>query len=153
MSARQLLTAVGNPAWLCFCWFGISSGAGLLATVARFQAGSLTRPVALDVGREVFALLNQIELLMLVAFLVLIRVTGQARGYLVVGGALALIVMLQSAWLLPTLSARTDIVLAGGTPPESMTHALYSGLEIVKLGLLLGGGFSALAKPAASRRG
>ena len=113
----------------------------------------MTRPVALDVGREVFGLLNQVELLMLVTFLVLIRVTGQARGYLAVGGALALIVMLQSAWLLPALSARTDIVLAGGTPPESMAHALYSSLEVVKLSLLLGGGFSALAKPAASRHG
>ena len=114
----------------------------------------MTRPVALDVGREVFGLLNQVELLMLVTFLVLIRITGQARGgYLAVGGALALIVMLQSAWLLPALSARADIVLAGGTPPESMAHALYSSLEVLKLGLLLGGGFSALAKLAASRHG
>lgn len=153
MSARRLFTAFQNPAWLCFCWFGIAAGAGLLATVARFQAGSITRPVALDVGREVFGLLNKVELVMLIVFLVLIRVTGQARQYLFVGGALALIVMVQSAWLLPELSARTDIILAGGTPPESMAHALYSSLELLKLGLLLVCGFGALAKPAGSHGG
>ncbi len=134
-----------NPAWLCFTWFGMTAGVSLLATPARFAADSITRPVALDVGREVFSVLNKAELALLVALLVLVRISGQARRFLLLGGGLAVIVIVQSAWLLPELSSRTDLVLAGQPLPPSNAHAAYSILELVKLGLLLWAGFTALA--------
>ncbi len=145
----RFLTAIRNPAWLCFTWFGINAGVGLIATPARFNTPSITRPVALDVGREVFTVLNKVELALLVALLILVRTTGLARRYLLVCGALALIVVVQSAWLLPELAERARIIVAGDTPPASMAHALYSGLELAKLGLLLWTGFSALAARSA----
>ena len=141
---KRLSTALKNPAWICFTWFGINAGIGLIATPARFNAPSSSRTVALDIGREVFTVLNKVELALLVALLVLVRTTGLARRFLLLCGALALIVVVQSAWLLPELAERTRIIVAGDTPPASMAHAIYSVLELIKLGLLLWIGFMAL---------
>jgi len=49
--------------------------------------------------------------------------------------------------LIPELSARTDMIIAGGTPPPSMAHAVYSTLELVKVGLLLFVGWKTLSAP------
>lgn len=143
--SRRLVAAIRNPAWLCFTWLGISLGIGLIATPARFDAPTVTRPVALDIGREVFTALNRVELALLVGLLILVRTSGNARRYVLHCGALALIVIAQSAWLLPELAERSRLIVAGGTPPPSAAHALYGGLELVKLGLLLWIGISALA--------
>jgi len=123
----------------------------MIATPVRFTAGSVTRPVALDVGRVVFAALNKAELVALVLLLVAVRLSGRARKWWAFCGVLALIVLAQGAWLIPELAARTDIILAGGEPPASHAHSIYSSLELVKIGLLLVLGFSALAEKDPSR--
>jgi hypothetical protein len=121
-------------------------GISMIATPVRFSAGSITRPVALDVGRVVFAALNKAELVALVLLLVVVRLSGRARKWWAVCGILTLIVLAQGTWLIPELAARTDIVLAGGEPPASHAHAIYSSLELAKIGLLLLFGFIALAE-------
>jgi len=135
---KQVIRTIGNPAWLCFAWIGINLGVGLVATPARFATPGLSRELALLVG-----------------LLVLIRTSGLARRYILFGAALALIVIIQSAWLLPELAARSDMVVTGETPPESAVHAIYGTLEIIKLGLLLWLGVAALtpAVNSASGRG
>jgi len=140
----RIRNALINPAWVCFIWAGITVGISMIATPVRFTASTVTRPVALDVGRVVFAALNKAELLALVLLLVVVRVAGLARRWWALCAALALIVMAQGVWLIPELAARTDIVIAGGEPPASYTHAIYSSLELVKIGLLLFCGFSSL---------
>ena len=137
-----------NPAWVCFTWLGMTVGVTLIATPVRFTAGSITRPVALDVGRVVFAALNKAELLALVLLLLVVRVSGRSAGLWASSAALALIVLAQGAWLIPELAARTDIILAGGEPPPSHAHAIYSTLELAKIGLLLYVGARSLARPA-----
>ena len=42
-------------------WAGIVIGVSFIATIAKFDAPSLTLPVALDVGRHTFAPLARIE--------------------------------------------------------------------------------------------
>jgi hypothetical protein len=59
---------------------------------------------------------------------------------------LILIVLAQGAWLIPELAARTDIVMTGGELPPSSAHAIYSSLELIKIGILIFLGFSSLAK-------
>ena len=138
--------ALLNPAWICFIWVGITVGVSMLATPVRFTAASITRPVALDVGRVVFAALNKVELVALVLLLIVVRVAGLARRWWALGAALTLIVLAQGLWLIPELSVRTDIIMAGGEPPPSNAHAIYSSLELVKIGLLLYCGFTSLAR-------
>lgn len=140
----QIRNAVLNPAWVCFLWVGITVGVSMIATPVRFTAISITRPVALDVGRVVFTALNKSELALLVALLVVVRVAGLARQWWGICAFLALIVIAQGVWLIPELSARTDVILAGGEPPQSYAHAIYSSLELAKIAALLFFGFSAL---------
>jgi hypothetical protein len=106
----------------------------------------MTRPVALDVGRVVFAALNKAELVALVALLVVVRIAGLTRRWWGFGAILALIVLAQGVWLIPELAARTDIIIAGNEPPASHAHAIYSMLELAKIGLLLFLGFSTLTE-------
>ena len=42
-------------------WFGMLLGVSFLATPAKFLAPSLTLGVALDIGRQTFAILNKVE--------------------------------------------------------------------------------------------
>lgn len=140
----RIRNALINPAWICFLWAGITVGISMIATPVRFTALTITRPVALDVGRVVFAALNKAELVALVLLLVVVRVAGLARRWWALCAALALIVLAQGAWLIPELAARTDIIIAGGEPPASYAHAIYSSLELVKIGLLLFCGFTSL---------
>ena len=78
-------------------------GVTMIATPVRFTAGTITRPIALDVGRVVFAALNKAELAALVILLIVIRASGAAAKYWSIAAALALIVIAQSAWLGPEL--------------------------------------------------
>ena len=73
---QRIRNALRNPAWVCFTWLGMTIGVSLIATPMRFAAESITRPVALDVGRVVFAAFNKAELLALV--LLLIGMMGEA---------------------------------------------------------------------------
>ena len=144
--SQRIRNALLNPAWVCFMWAGMTVGISIIATPVRFTAVSITRPVALDVGRVVFAALNKAELLALVLLLVIVRVSDRSRHLWAWCAILILIVLAQGAWLLPELAARTDIIMAGGEPPPSSAHAFYSSLELIKMGLLLFLGFSSLAK-------
>ena len=144
--SQRIRNALLNPAWVCFMWAGMTVGISMIATPVRFTAVSISRPVALDVGRVVFAALHKAELLALVLLLMIVRVSGRSRELWAWCGILILIVLAQGAWLIPELAARTDIIMAGGELPPSAAHAIYSSLELVKIGLLLFLGFSSLAK-------
>ncbi len=139
-------SAVRNPAWILFTWFGMTAGVSLLATPVRFTAATITRPIALDVGRVVFLALNKVELMALVLLLIVVRVSGRSRSMWVVCGALALILVAQSAWLLPELAARTQMVIDGQQLPQSSVHVVYSTLELAKLAILFVTGFVALSE-------
>lgn len=136
--------ALLNPAWVCFLWAGMTIGVAMIATPARFTADTITRPIALDVGRAVFAALNKAELVALVLLLIVVRVSGQSVRFWSLCAALALIVIAQSVWLTPELAERTQMIIDGIEPPKSYAHALYSTLELLKLALLLYFGFSTL---------
>ena len=86
----------------------------MIATPVRFTAASITRPVALDVGRVVFAALNKVEFVALVLLLVIVRLSGSARRMWAYCAALVVIVLLQGAWLIPELAARKDNLGACG---------------------------------------
>jgi len=141
---KCVMAILRNPAWVCLIWFGMTAGVSMLATPVKFTAATLTRPVALDVGRVVFAALNKAEFVALIILLVVVRMTGKARELWAFCGILTLILMAQSVWLLPELSARTEQIIAGIEPGASIAHAAYSILEVSKLLLLLYMGFRSL---------
>lgn len=143
-SRKRFLNLVRNPAWVCLVWFGMTAGVSLLATPARFSAPTITREIALDVGQVVFAALNKAEFVALIILLILVRLSGQAKHLWAASAALALILIAQSLWLLPELSARTQQIVAGMEPAPSIAHAAYSVLELSKLLILLYAGFRSM---------
>ena len=149
---QRIRNALLNPAWVAFLWVGMIVGISMVATPARFGAGSITRAIALDVSRDVFAVLNKVELVALVILLIIVRASGQAARFWGLCGAIALIVIAQSVWLAPELSARTDLIIDGVVPPKSYVHAIYSSLELLKIGLLLFLGFTSLGRSASDPR-
>jgi hypothetical protein len=141
---KPYLRLLRNPAWLCFAWFGMTAAISLLEAPVKFTAPTITREIALDVGRVVFAALNKVELAALVITLVLVRSSGLARRLWAPCAALVLVLLLQSAWLLPELSQRSLDIVNGITPGESSAHLLYGIAELTKLFLLLVIGFRSL---------
>lgn len=119
-------------------WAGMLVGVSFLATPIKFQAETLSRPVALDVGRETFHLLSKVEIGLTVAFLALVGLTlyrGHAnRLLLALAGGVALIVVAQAAWLLPALDVRVAAAIDGRELESSRLHLIYITLEVVKLG-------------------
>jgi len=144
--SNRIRNAILNPAWVCFLWVGITVGVSMIATPVRFTAPSITRPIALDVGRVVFAALNKVELAALAILLIIVRIGGVTQKWWAACAFLTFIVLAQGVWLIPELAERTDIIMAGGEPSPSYAHAVYSSLELVKVGLLLYFGFSSLAE-------
>ncbi|HDZ08236.1 MAG TPA: hypothetical protein ENH93_08700 [Pseudohongiella sp.] len=110
-------------------------GVSFLATPVKFVAPSLSLPVALDVGRQTFMVFNWLEValgLMLVVFTV-----GTARRWMqATAVTIALIVAMQTIWLLPVLDARVQVILDGSTPPASVLHMIYIVADALKLTLL-----------------
>lgn len=141
---KSYLRLLRNPAWLCFAWFGMTAGISLLEAPVKFTAPLITREVALDVGRVVFAALNKVELVALILTLMLVRTSGLSRRLWAPTAALALILIMQSIWLLPELSQRSLDITQGINPGESPAHLLYGLAEISKLLLLLVIGFRSL---------
>jgi high-affinity Fe2+/Pb2+ permease len=135
--------AIRNPGWLCFVWFGMTAGISLLEAPVKFTTPSLTREVALDVGRVVFAALNKVELVALILLLILVRLSGRAREWWTSCSLLIVIVLAQSVWLLPELSARTHMIMSGTEPAPSIAHGAYAILELIKLATLFYMGFRA----------
>jgi hypothetical protein len=148
----RIRSALGNPGWVCLAWFGMTAGVSLLAVPAQFAAQAATRPVSLDVARTIFTALNKAELVALVLLLIVVRVSGNARKWWAASSLLAFIVVLQTVWLLPELSERSSMILAGTEPPPSIAHAAYSTLELVKLGMLLILGLAAISRPEPGKR-
>jgi len=141
---KPYLRLLRNPAWICFIWFGLTAGISFLEAPVKFTAPTITREIALDVGRVVFGALNKVELIALIMTLILVRTAGYIRQLWAPAAALALIVLLQSIWLLPELSSRSLQIVSGIEPGDSPAHLLYGLFELSKLALLLFLGFHCL---------
>lgn len=140
----KIVYANAGTAALAFFWVGLVFGVSFLATMAKFNAPSLTLPVALDVGRFTFAWLYRAEWIAAIVLGLALVLAGFPAFRTAAFAILAIIVVLQAFWLLPGLSARVDIVQGGGTPPPSPLHLISVACEAGKLVLLLFIGIAAV---------
>ena len=143
---------------VCLLWAGIAIGISFIEAPAKFQAPSLTLPVAVDVGRHVFAASHAVQLglaALAVAAAVWARTGGAGedaspsghrtqRAACAAGGAArwilagAVAIFLgQHLALLPALDARAAVVIAGGQPEQGAPHLLYIALEVAKIAGLI----------------
>lgn len=121
-----------------FVWFGMLLAISFMEAPLKFQAPGITLPLGLGIGRLVFFALNKMEI---VSALVLIaafwRSRSNSKTETILLGLASLILLLETAWLLPALDARAELVIAGIEQPFSNLHVIYIVLDAIKLlGLL-----------------
>lgn len=114
-------------------WIGMLLGVSFLATPVKFLAPSLALPVALDVGRQTFAVFSNVEVIAALVLLAAASLLGRPGRIVLLAASIAVLVAGQRFWLLPALDARVEIILQGGAVPESGLHGLYVAIESVKL--------------------
>ena len=120
---------------LAVLWSGLLLGVSFLATPVKFLAPSLSLPVALDVGRQTFMVFNWVEVVL--ALLLVVLTVGTVRRWLQATVVIiALIVAMQTIWLLPVLDVHVQVILDGSTPPSSSLHMIYIVADALKLTLL-----------------
>src|SRR5829696_7483450 len=97
-----------------FIWFGMIAAISFMEAPLKFQAPGITLPLGLSVGRLVFFVLNKIEIVLAAVFLISL-IGGRTVGRTVkaVFGAIILILVTETMWLLPVLDARAEQVIAG----------------------------------------
>jgi len=111
-------------------WAGVSIGGALVAVPAKFQAASLTRAVALEVGRAQFHWLGVVEAVLCTVVLLGLLLRAKFSWHWP-GLALAIFVI-QWAVIMPPLDARTLQVIAGQELPPSSLHVVYVIAEVAK---------------------
>jgi len=137
-----------SPGPVLLIWLGVVIGISFIEAPVKFTAPTLTRPVAFDVGRVVFAALNRTELVLFALTLILGFVAERRRVFWIAAAVLGAMLAAQTLWLLPELIARSEMVIAGSEPPPSIAHGAYAGIEVSKALLLAWLGIYALSGAA-----
>lgn len=106
-------------------WLGLIIGISFIEAPLKFQAPGITVPLGLGIGRLVFAAMNLVSLGLL-AILTLSSIRPRpGRGFLVMLAGLWVVLLAEVLVIRPPLNARTDALLAGQDPGESLLHYLY----------------------------
>ncbi|HWK99057.1 MAG TPA: hypothetical protein VNQ55_03885 [Parapedobacter sp.] len=118
-----------------FIWIGIVCGISFLEAWLKFRAPGVTMPIGLGIGRLVFNALNKVEWVL--AAIVVVTAVMHTNTLLSARNAFLLlaviILILQTAWLLPTLDARAQLVIENKPLPPSNLHYLFIGAEVLKI--------------------
>jgi phosphate/sulfate permease len=117
-------------------WLGMVCAIAVEAQL-KFQAPNVTREIGLGIGKLVFTALNRVECAIAILLLIAFFASGAARKTQIIFGAVFLILLAQTIWLIPTLVERIDLITAGQIPPDSFSHLIYIAFEICKIVLLL----------------
>lgn len=124
-------------AGIAFTWAGLVLGLSFIETPLKFHAHGITDVTAVGIGRLVFTTLNRIELVSLAILLASLLRSKPARTTFGIFSIIAVIVLMQTFWLLPVLDARVQLLVDGAPPAPSFHHVVYIGIESVKLLALL----------------
>ncbi|CAN5420969.1 hypothetical protein BH10ACI1_BH10ACI1_35630 [soil metagenome] len=128
-----------------FIWFGMIAAISFLETPLKFRAPNITLALGLGIGKIVFQMLNRIEIvfaLLMFNSLFFARPAGDFALYIF--GAIFVLLLLQTVWLLPLLNIRAEQVIAGTVAPHSNNHLIFIAFEVLKFILLFVLGVSLL---------
>ena len=125
-------------------WLGILVGVSFLPTLAKFHAASLDLAVALEVGRNTFAVFKKVEWGLATLLGIAVFFPRAPRAEIVLLAITVAIVAVQALWLLPALELRVEALVGGMPMPSSIHHMLYAVLEAAKVLALAAVAFVAL---------
>ena len=102
-------------------WAGVLLGVSFLAAPLKFAAPGLNLPVAMEIGRQEFHVLNLVETGLVLVALALAASTRPGRAIWLGLGLAGMAVVAQGLWLLPLLDARADgleVLAPDGSDPR-----------------------------------
>lgn len=130
-----------------FLWIGFVCAISFMEAWIKFQAPGITLPLGLGIGRLVFEALNKVEWVFALAILVNMFFVKRAETRkLILTTIPILILLVQTAWLLPVLDSRAQQVIDQGVLTSGSIHFYYVGLEFIKVAVLLILGISLFKK-------
>lgn len=123
---------------LSLVWSGMIAAIAMEARV-KFNTPSLTRAVALDVGRTVFSAFNRVETGVCLSGWALMAYRRPSRGAMAAFGVATAAHVVQVVALAPSLFRHATMIAekTGGTMSTRSNHILYVVLEGVKIASLL----------------
>ena len=121
-----------SAACIALIWLGMVLGISFLEAPVKFMAPSVTLEIGLDIGRYVFGVFNKVECVLALVIAILLIIVRRKDLSMVPIGLAWLSLALQTAWLLPVLEARTEVIIQGQTPAPSILHTIYVALEVLK---------------------
>ncbi len=120
-----------------FIWFGLIGGISFLEAPLKFQAPDITLALGLGIGKLVFFWVNKIELLLCGMMIIsLYKAKPKSPHIVYCFAAIAVLLLLETVWLLPVLDARATAVINGTAAPYSITHIIYIAFDAIKFILL-----------------
>ena len=122
-----------------FLWIGFLGAISFMEAWLKFRAPGVTVALGLGIGKLVFYALNKMEWIFAAAIMLNIllyknKVVNRNMLFLIIP---VILLIVQTAWMLPALDARADAHIAGNIPAASNLHLYYIGAEVLKLICLL----------------
>jgi hypothetical protein len=109
----------------------------------KFRAPNITIPLGLGIGRLIFFWLNKIEIMLAILMLIsFFKAKPKNKFQLYSFAVIALLLILETLWLLPVLDARATEVINGTAAPFSGGHFIYIAFDSIKFLLLFALGVS-----------
>ncbi|MDA3614638.1 hypothetical protein [Polluticaenibacter yanchengensis] len=128
-----------------FIWIGCIVAISFMEAWLKFRAPGVTLPIGLGIGRLVFGMLNKVEwVLLFITTFGIIEVAGKSKTAVYCFSAAAIILLLQTFWLLPALDARAQQIIDGKSITASNHHLIFAILEVIKFTVLFITGFGFL---------
>ena len=119
-------------------WLGLIIGLSLIEAPLKFTAPGITTALGLGIGRIMFTALGIAGWILLAVLVIASLIRPRVRRTdAVLLGAMALMLVLETIVIRPSLNARSDQVVAGNDPGESILHYAYIAAEGVLIVLLV----------------
>lgn len=122
---------------IIYVWAGMIIGISFLEAPLKFQAPQITLALGLGIGKLVFGALNRTEILFAVILAAIGFFGKVSNRFWYLFAMLSFLLLLQSAWLLPALDERAQIIINGGASGEGSLHLYYVAAEFLKLIFLI----------------
>lgn len=124
-------------------WSGCIVAISFMESWLKFRAPGVTLPVGLSIGKLVFNALNKMEWFFAAILLVsyLFNKNHIDTFSMLLFALAALLLVIETFWLLPALDARAKMVINGKQLAASSLHLYFVAAEVIKLGALLMLGF------------